>query len=1137
FFAMELVRGADFLTYVQTSGGRTADPAKLRPALRQLVEGVQALHAAGKLHRDVKPSNVLCTTEGRVVLLDFGVATELAPVIDEDQTEDDQIVGTAHYMAPEQALREAPTPASDWYSVGVMLYEALVGAPPFVGSMATILLEKTMTDPPRPSERAKGVPGDLDELCRALLDRTPERRPSGPEILRLFGAAPGSVRAVSEPPLADSAAMRALVGREPQLRALREAFVESRLGRSITVCVGGSAGMGKSSVVQQFVDELAENGEAVVLRGRAYEREAVPYKAVDSVIDALSRYLLRLSERGSSPPMPADAWALARLFPVLRRVPSVDTIPERPDADPARIRRRACDSLRELVASLGKSQPLVVYIDDVQWGDTDSASLLLELVRQPAAPALLLVLTYRQEEAATPFLAEMRARWPEGAAIRDVAVGPLDPADSRRLALAMLGSADAATQQAASAIARESGGNPFLIHELARSSAASRLHGAGLDEAKGPKVTLEQVVGERLARLPPDGRRLLEIVALGGRPLPVNIVGDASGVPDAVDSTIRLLCARRFVRSGLRDGHEVVETVHDRIRETIVAQISESTGREYHLRLACALESAPNVDVEALAMHWLGAGESQRAGAYAERAADQATAKLAFDQAARLLQMRLGMLPAGSSETRRVQRRLAEVFEWAGRGAEAAPVYLEAADGAPELERVDLERAAAEQLLASGKIDMAGEVLRRVLGSLGMNAPHSAWGVRFWLLIYGLWARAIGLKFAGRRAGDVRPEDRVRIDALYAIALGFSVIDPLFARCMKERHLIEAMRAGDAVHVSRAAALCAINGKPGATRVRALAALAQQLAAGSGDSGAIAYAHATQGVHLYLSGRWKRALEELDGAYTHLQTFRAGWQSNANLFAVNALCLMGQLDEGSRRIDRLLYDAEQRGDLYLSVNLRTGYTATVWLARDDADTARRRVREAMARWSRRGFFVQHWYAMLAEVDIHLYLGDGAAAYERLQRDAASLKKSLLLNLQTVRAMTHYLRGRCSLASLEASHAQRSARLADARRRARALEREGMGWTAPLAAIVGAGVANASGDAEKAVTLLREAARSADAADMPLHAASARHQLGLKLGGDEGRELVDEACSTMTARGVQRPERFARMFVPGRWDRG
>jgi hypothetical protein len=130
-------------------------------------------------------------------------------------------------------------------------------------------------------------------------------------------------------------------------------------------------------------------------------------------------------------------------------------------------------------------------------------------------------------------------------------------------------------------------------------------------------------------------------------------------------------------------------------------------------------------------------------------------------------------------------------------------------------------------------------------------------------------------------------------------------------------------------------------------------------------------------------------------------------------------------------------------------------------------------------------------------------------------------------------MTFYLRGCCAIASLGAV----PARLADARLQAKRLDREGMAWIAPLAAILHACVANAEGDSEAAVGSLRTAAQSADAADMPLYGAAALHRLGARLGGDEGRELVRTACEAMTARGARVPERFAQMLVPGRWDGG
>jgi serine/threonine protein kinase len=475
FFTTELVRGADFLQYARSvipkvssnppetvvslkpgrpdretvrppgadaRKGKTpiplrsaADVDRLRPALRQLVEGIHALHLAGKLHRDVKPSNVLVTAEGRVVLLDFGVATELRGRAGEAAGGSGEVVGTARYMAPEQAGDEARTPASDWYSVGVMLYEALVGRAPFVGSTVDVLTRKSLMDATPPADVVDGVPSDLDALCRALLHRDPAMRPEGAEILRRLGV----TRSSAPPPqLATRETDAAFIGRTAELETLRAAFDATRSGRSVTVRVGGASGMGKSTLVHHFLDGVATRGEAVVLRGRAYEREAVPYKAVDTLIDSLSRHLLRLTEDDVPLSLPADAWLIARLFPVLGRVRAFGALTAQSIDDPRDVRHRAFAALRQLLAGLALRQPIVLFVDDAQWGDVDSAALLLDLLRPPDAPPMMIVMTYRDDEAqASPFLTELRDRWPAEADVRDVHVAPLAIDDARLLAVTL----------------------------------------------------------------------------------------------------------------------------------------------------------------------------------------------------------------------------------------------------------------------------------------------------------------------------------------------------------------------------------------------------------------------------------------------------------------------------------------------------------------------------------------------------------------------------------------------------------------------------------------------------------------------------------------------------------------------------
>jgi hypothetical protein len=762
----------------------------------------------------------------------------------------------------------------------------------------------------------------------------------------------------------------------------------------------------------------------------------------------------------------------------------------------------------------------------VHWGDSDSAALSVELMRPPDAPSILFIAAYRDEEAErSPFLIESGARWPAAAEVRFVPVGPLDCCDARQFALALLRSGDEA---AAEAIARESGGSPFLVEELARCAPA----------VDGSPVKLEQVVGRRLAELSADARRMLEVVAVGGRPLPLSVVAEASGIQGSLGDAIAAARAHSFVRTGLRDGHEVVETSHGRIRDSIVARMSEATVRDHHRRLAQAL-SAQEADSEAIALHCLGAGDAARGARHAARAADQAASKLAFARSASLCRLALENLPAGSPERGHLYVRLGEVLEWAGRGAEAARAYLQAADRTDTAaSRVRLERAAAEQLLASGRIDEGAEVLRRVLIASGTRSPRSSLGAIVRLLFYRVLRTIVGLDF--ERRGEARsPDDRLTIDALRSFVMGFTIVDAVVATCMQALHLMLALRKGSTSDVMHAASIelthvASLGGRVG-RRERALARIVESIAERTDDAEALAFVRAARGTAMLFRGRWGEALEVLDGAYANVVARRASWRSNANVFATYALYCRGDLLALAPRQARVLQDAALRGDLYTEVNLRTVTIPAMCLADDDPNAARRHVREAMARWSHRGFLVQHWQAMRAEAEIALYVGDPASARERLERDRAEARRSFLLSSQFLRISDSYVRGRCAVASADADADRRPEHLAEARRLARALERERASHSSPLAAIVRAGGASVAGDRARAARALRSAVSLGKRADMALQVEAARYQLGQLLGGDRGRRLAQHAEAALSAQGVRVPGRFASMLCPGRFE--
>ena len=327
-FTMELIEGVPFGTSPRrgpawpagdlgaNAPAGTATPLTwddLRALLRQLAAGVEALHRAGKLHRDLKPSNVLVTREGRVVILDFGLVTDRVP---DTIHATPALVGTPAYMAPEHWVGGPVSAASDWYSVGVMLYEALTGRLPVTGEGREVVTHQPYAEPPAPAALVEGLPDDLNALCGALLRRDPQARPSGHEVMQRLAGAEARARGPTLAPIVFGEDTR-FIGRERQLATLTGAFRAVQMGQAVTVYVHGSSGIGKSMLVRRFLDTLRSRADVVVLAARCYAQEGVPYKALDPLMDRLSQYLHGLPIHEVQALLP-QAWAaVAQLFPTL----------------------------------------------------------------------------------------------------------------------------------------------------------------------------------------------------------------------------------------------------------------------------------------------------------------------------------------------------------------------------------------------------------------------------------------------------------------------------------------------------------------------------------------------------------------------------------------------------------------------------------------------------------------------------------------------------------------------------------------------------------------------------------------------------------------------------------------------------
>jgi hypothetical protein len=1146
FFTMELVQGRDFIAYVRTGvnpseskdGYNTAETApirvprgevprtvgfdeqRLRSGLNQLTQALSVLHAAGKVHRDVKPSNILAQDDGRIVLVDFGLAASVD--VDCFTSESSQVLGTALYMAPEQAMAGSVGPEADWYSVGVTLYQALTGTVPFDGPPPEVMLAKQRELPAPPSALVPGVPPDLNALCVDLMRVDPSARPTGAEILRRLDQQ--RVPAPASSPASFTQAP-VFVGRDRELTLLGDAFADVRNHSTAAACIQGVSGVGKTALVRRFVETLlAQENDVVVLAGRCYERESVPYKAFDGIVDALTRYMNRMARPDAV--VPRMAGLLAQAFPVLMRVEAIAQAPklEHKILDPQELRRQIFAAMRELLTRLGDRHPLLLVIDDLQWADADSMALLKEILRPPDAPALLLLATTRTAD--EPLFRSLPAT------IRHIVLEPLPPDEARTLAGQLIERFHPAVSVSADAIAREAGGHPLFIDELVR-------HAHDHRESAGA-LRLDEALLARIARLDPETRQILELLAVAGTPLTQTTAARAARLSIAAFTT-RLLDLRmtNLVRTGGARLQDVVELYHDRVREAILGQLDESQRATWHERLAVSIETSEKPDPEALAFHWQSAGDPEKASNFAVRAAERAADALAFDRAARLYELALRLRPPEGGEGRALRIKLGDALANAGRGKEAAAAYLASIEGGTAADTLDLRRRAAQQLLLTGRIEEGLDTIQSVLATVGLAYPATPRRALAAVLWRRLLLKLRGQRFRRRDESSVPTRDLARIDVCWHAGMTLAVTDHIRGHAFHGQGLLLALRAGEPYRLARALALeigyrCTPGG-PARASVERMLGVIEPLARELDHPHINGFILAVRGQFHFLSGRFSQALElcQQSEDVFRQRCVGAHWEINTmRLWTARSLLYLGRLEELSRRIPAALEECRGRGDLYGDTSLRSSVYPHVCLATDEPARAKEEIAYALKQWSPRGFHVQHYYASSSEVCADLYAGDAVAALDTVDRTWVASKRALLLRVQMVRIGLWDLRARAAIALAQRDPARREELLGRAARDARRVAAEDMPWSNPLAMLLRAGIHAVRREREAAAVELQAAVSGLDQAELALNAAAARRRLGELQGGDEGRARTEEANAWMLGQGVKDPARMTALYAPG-----
>jgi len=1139
FFTMELVHGFSLLDWLRTTRpapstllgeGAAADdsvtepvPATRRVDFRlirrvalELSRALEFLHERGKLHRDVKPSNVMLDGSGRVVLLDFGL---LLAHDDDALDEVNLVVGTPRYMAPEQLLRVPLTSAVDLYQMGLVLFEMLTGVLPWRGTGSTAWPVRLAADAVAPSSVAECVPADLDQLVAALLRCDPAQRPSAAQVVAALDVSTTSV--ATPRPLETP-----LIGRDVELERLHDLVGQNP--RAV-VLVEGPSGMGKSSLVNAFCRMFAEQGEsAVLLSGRCFEWETIPFNAFDAINDSLVTLLHRLVPSESATILGDDLEDVVQLFPVFSELL----------ADPGQgrraasllsneARRQSLIAYRSMLGRLAQRRRVLVVIDDLQWGDADSAKVLLDLLQRDERPPITVLAACRSERAASVPCVDALGRC--GAV--SLSIGPLQDADARTLCHAL---GTPLPESAIDAIVSEARGQPFFIAELARR----------MGDAESPSsASLDELIHLRAREISASARKLLAVTATVARPVARRVVeaaSQAATLGPLTDAWTELSMGR-WVRAERLGEHDLVECYHDRIRESVAAMFDNDERRRMHADIAEALEAHQPSHVEALSVHFLAASLPERAYPYTVEAAKLAQQSMAFEYAAGLYRAAAESAPSAEERLEHLQCR-AKALASAGHGKEAADLYLQLAEVATTESSLRLRRLAAEQLVSTGHVRDGVGVLKAVLHELGVAVPQTRLGVLTAHVFQSTWISLRGWSLPRRDTpADLR--ELAVIDCLRVLGALMSLIDPLVSAYFVRRHARLAIRAAEPHRAAQAlaeeATYISTGGSPTLSLKEAqLFARAQRMASELGDDELKVRLDALLGVSHICHSDWDGAERVFRSCEHRILRAHPGltWELNqARLYRLYAMRNLGAWKEVASAAETLIDDAFNRQDRYAEATYRTFLGDLQPLLDDDPEAAIETMNIALARWERHDYDIIRVTAYEGICNAVLYRerGEGPGALEKVRTYWREMKRSGTWFVQVNRIVWQDIRARGLLAAAAAARGSTRTRLhRQAARDARALDGSGVNWGRGCAERLWAAVAVGKGRVPEALAHLQRAEHFFMRAGMKLMVAAVRWRRSQLLGHGE-----DEELAVARMEGAKNPTALLASLVPGRWGTG
>jgi predicted ATPase/signal transduction histidine kinase/ActR/RegA family two-component response regulator len=762
-------------------------PLPVGAALRLTAAIATALgevHRRGIIHRDIKPQNVLVNAERtEIKLIDFGIATQRARQV-EASTAVEELAGTLAYMAPEQTgrMNRAVDARADLYALGATLYQMLTGELPFVTEGVPELIHAHLARTPTPPhERAKGrkIPEAVSAIVAKLMAKSPDDRYQTAD-----GAARDLLRAAEEWEQTGAVAPFALgerdwedkirkpsrlFGRERELAVMGEALDAVSRGEVAVTLVAGPSGVGKSALVHALREEVRARRGLFAPGKFDLLHRGTPYAALSQALRSIVRR--RLGDPAEALARWSQAWqeaagasgrVLVDLIPELAHL--IGETPPLAELGPQETKARfQLTVLRFVRATATSAHPLVLFLDDLQWTDPASLSLLQEIAADPEVSHLWIIGAYRDNEVGPdhPLHATVKAVDEAGRHARSLVLAPLKAEDLEEMVGDMLARPAEEVRELAALVGARTDRSPFFVEQFLRALpergllARDRETGRWLWQIEAiERARVTDDVGElltaKVSKLSLSSRRVLSRAACAGSSFEAALLKEAESEaeveaeriePDAIEAALEDLS-----REGLIVAQGDVDAsgyafVHDRVQQAAYEALDADARPAVHFGLARAMERragglASDAELFAALYHYLraqarlvSAEERRRVAALCLRGGQRAKLSSAYAEAADFLRVGCELLGEPGWEahpglTFETHLALGEASFLAGK-PEAGEPLLELcsarADGALAQSRVAV--VWAKVLLVARRFNDAMHVLLPVLAELGLTFP------------------------------------------------------------------------------------------------------------------------------------------------------------------------------------------------------------------------------------------------------------------------------------------------------------------------------------------------------------------------------------------------------------------------------